>query len=124
MTRDEAINRIAEMIVSYKQEDEDDTSFNFDDEDIEALDMGISALSAEGEYIKKEDAIKAFEPYRGYLSRSNDTKFVEDLKNLPTVSFPDREKECIDPYDITHTFDNVTSLNGIAELNVRGKADE
>ena len=48
--------------------------------------------SAEGEYIKKEDAIKAFEPYRGYLSRSNDTKFVEDLKNLPTVSFPDREK--------------------------------
>ena len=48
--------------------------------------------SAEGEYIKKEDVIKAFDPYRGYLSRSNDTKFVEDLKNLPTVSFPEREK--------------------------------
>ena len=57
-----------------------------------AVDIEDLPDSAEGEYIKKEDAIKAFEPYRGYLSRSNDTKFVEDLKNLPTVSFPDREK--------------------------------
>ena len=66
MTRDEAINRIAEMIVSYKQEDEDDTSFNFDDEDIEALKMAISALSAiEDIKAEIEEKISHYDHFQG-----------------------------------------------------------
>ena len=66
MTRDEAINRIAEMIVSYKQEDEDDTSFNFDDEDIEALKMAISALSAiEDIQAEIEEKISHYDHFQG-----------------------------------------------------------
>ena len=45
-----------------------------------------------------------------------------EINKLPEFS-ADREKGCIDPNDMTHTFDKVTSLNGIAEWNVRGKAE-
>ena len=88
-----------------------------------AVDIEDLPDSAEGEYIKKEDAIKAFEPYRGYLSRSNDTKFVEDLKNLPTVSFPDREKGeqlYSDLLRVKHGTMNIDSLIDKVYADMRG----
>lgn len=58
----------------------------------EALDMAISALSTEGEYIKKETLLK----YCTYVELANGNKgwvlekgYIEDL---PAVSFPNREK--------------------------------
>ena len=68
----------------------------------EALDMAISSLSAEGEYIKKEDVIKVVQKYavdeqdgsEEWRSRVNDylCSVYQDVSELPTYSFPDREK--------------------------------
>ena len=68
----------------------------------EALDMAISSLSAEGEYIKKEDVIKVVQKYavdeqdgsEEWRSRVNDylCSVYQDVSDLPTYSFPDREK--------------------------------
>ena len=52
MNREEAIKRIEKMV-----EDDDELGCLFIRKDIEALKVAISALSAEGEYIKKEDAL-------------------------------------------------------------------
>ena len=57
----------------------------------EALDMAISALSAEGEFIKKEDVDNAVYDY----SRSCDVNYgqiMEYIDSLPAYSFPDKEK--------------------------------
>lgn len=83
--------------------------------DIRAIDMAISALSAkpelekvmdeihanegkevvivsaEGEYIKKEDAYNCFLKWRPYMAARMD-KYEKEMLELPTVSFPDREK--------------------------------
>ena len=56
--------------------------------DIHALDMAISALSADGEYIKKEDALKR--PYA--LWNGSEYVYVVNadyLNGLQTYSFPD-----------------------------------
>ena len=58
------------------------------------LNMAISALSAEGEYIKKEDALaQAKASYRVAETIEELANLYEDnLNSLPTYSFPDREK--------------------------------
>ena len=55
-------------------------------EAIERNDMAIFALSAEGEYIKKRSAKSII------LNRPNRREMIQALKELPTYSFPDREK--------------------------------
>lgn len=108
----------------------------FNEQHKQAFDMAISALSAdpcenckendgeccrllfdsaEGEYIKKEDAINDRKIYALW----NGSEFVyvvnaDYLKSLPTYSFPDREKgewkevgdEYVEAYDIegVHTY--------------------
>ena len=77
MTREEAIE-----CLNYQNE-------KFFGGQSEALEMAISALSAEGEYIKKEDALdKIVEqlPQRAYM------KYQKAIDSLPTYSFPEREK--------------------------------
>ena len=85
MNREEAI----EVLSTYDMSED-----NEDKEFIEAIKMAISALSAEGEYIKKEDVLKFA---RNPLNRVAICEYVE---KLPTYSFPDREKgEWIPMYD-------------------------
>ena len=61
-----------------------------------ALDMAISALSAEGEYIKKEDAINAIRKSDHYGQKQKiyvcHREVVDSIDELPTYSFPEREK--------------------------------
>lgn len=83
MNREEAIKVLSTYDMS---EDNEDKEF------IEAIKMAISALSAEGEYIKKEDALNDRKIYALW----NGSEFVyvvnaDYLKSLPTYSFPDRE---------------------------------
>lgn len=63
--------------------------------DICALDMAISALSADGEYIKKEDAIRAFnQTCDGYIGRDKVFEYREKIRNgLQTYSFPDSAED-------------------------------
>ena len=53
----------------------------------------ISALSAEGEYIKKEELLNSViiqdSPYGDFEEK---VVTIEDIEKLPTYSFPDREK--------------------------------
>lgn len=57
--------------------------------DIRALDMGISALSADGEYIKKEDAINSTYFAPTYYDPLNVlTEARDKIKELRTYSFP------------------------------------
>ena len=57
----------------------------------EALDMAISALSTEGEYIKKEDLIRKLNAWdcKAHGIPNYAWRVINDL---PTVSFPNREK--------------------------------
>ena len=134
MTREEAIKRIEKMV-----EGDDELGCLFIRKDIEALNMAISALSAEGEekckdcitnyqrlkkewhklvkltypifeeysklkkqqsgsaegeYIKKEDALNKVEELKKiHFDRVVVLNKVSDgLNGLPTYSFPDREK--------------------------------
>ena len=90
MTREEAIEVI-----------EQDIPCEHDKDLIEALGMAISALSDEGEYIKKEDTIKAFDMFAEYESNLTNEDWVRRIgiviNTLPTYSFPDREKETLIP---------------------------
>ena len=65
-------------------------------ETIESFDMAISALSAEGEYIKKEDALNAIRKSDHYGRTQKiyvcHREVVDSIDELPTYSFPDREK--------------------------------
>ena len=59
----------------------------------EAFEMAISALSTEGEYIKKEDAL--FKKWQFKFKDVDGEHWfvnVKDIENLPTYSFPEREK--------------------------------
>ena len=67
--------------------------------DSKAIKEAISALSAEGEYIKKEDAIKAIQKYgigsfdlENYTAEQAERYVINSLDSLPTYSFPEREK--------------------------------
>ena len=66
---------------------------------MDALDMAISALSAEGEYINKKDVIEEINnltPYcdgnAEFYERVKCEEIIEKLSDLPTYSFPEREK--------------------------------
>ena len=52
----------------------------------------MTSGSAEGEYIKKEDAYNCFLKWRPYMATRID-KYEKEMSELPTYSFPDREKE-------------------------------
>ena len=52
----------------------------------EALDMALSVLSSDGEYIKKEDALGCFT----WQNTKEDAWFA--IKDLPVFSFPDSAK--------------------------------
>ena len=85
MTREKAIKLIGGM--------KSDLSDFYDYDDLTALDMAISALSAEGEYIKKEDAL--FKKWQFKFKDVDGEHWfvnVKDIESLPTYSFPDREK--------------------------------
>ena len=58
----------------------------------EALSMAISALSAEGEYIKKEDVLAKREILRDENGTGYQAVRTKYIRELPTYSFPDREK--------------------------------
>ena len=93
-----------------------------DVDDIEAIKEAISALSAEGEYINKEDALdKIVEqlPQRAYM------KCQKAIESLPTYSFPDREKGTDGTlvYNADGHFYGVMGGDAIME-RIRGKADE
>lgn len=103
----------------------------------EALDMAISALqknesaeewykllcekwdSAEGEYIKKEDAIQAYEDtYKGKGS------FYGLIEQVPTYSFPKREKEKQLYSDLLRVKHNTMSIDSLIDKvyeDMRGK---
>lgn len=105
MTREQAKREI-DSLDYYLQNHTDDYS----EESHTAMMMAISALeknesaeewyklilekwdSAEGEYIKKEDAINCFLKWRPYMATRMD-KYEKEMSELPTYSFPDREKE-------------------------------
>lgn len=99
MNRTDASVSIQAMIDTYKilKYHGVSTEIPMDDEDIEALSMALSALSADGEYIKKEDVELGLEKeYSHSLSEHDSHVFVEFMAfidDLPTYSFPDREKE-------------------------------
>ena len=83
MTREKAIKLIGGM--------KSDLSDFYDYDDLTALDMAISALSAEGEYIKKEDALNIC--HRACDGDMDIDEWIErEINKLPTYSFPDREK--------------------------------
>lgn len=89
MTREEVIQYMKDSYAIGN--DEDSRHHN------EVMDYLISALSAEGEYIKKEDALSdkglaEFHYYEDYY------KMRKYLESLPTYSFPDREKGIADSY--------------------------
>ena len=103
----------------------------------EALDMAISALSAEGEYIKKEDVIKVVQKYavdeqdgsEEWRSRVNDylCSVYQDVSDLPTYSFPDREKGeqlYSDLLRVKHGTMNIDSLIDKVYADMRGKSDK
>ena len=86
MTREKAIKLIGGM--------KSDLSDFYDYDDLTALDMAISALSAEGEYIKKEDAL--FKKWQFKFKDVDGEHWfvnVKDIESLPTYSFPEKEND-------------------------------
>ena len=89
----------------------------------EALEMAISALSAEGEYIKKEDAYNCFIKWRPYMATRMD-KYEKEMLELPTYSFPDREKGeqlYSDLLRVKHGTMNIDSLIDKVYADMRGE---
>ena len=92
--------------------------------------MAISALSAEGEYIKKEDIL--FKKWQFKFKDVDGEHWfvnVKDIESLPTYSFPDREKAITEiETDMSHfCFDDWGNENETwTEIKriLRGKANE
>ena len=97
MTREEAIQRIKDIRWEH--------ATNKTNPDHVALSMAIAALSVEGEYIKKEDLFERTINRNSVWNTITDSSgwgLEEIVNDLPTYSFPDREKgEWIykDPFD-------------------------
>lgn len=90
MTREEAIKKV--KLLRHCLEDYDDFPLYIHDDDLTALDMAISALSAEGEYIRKEELFnKTIKRNSIWNMITNaEGKGLEEIVNdLPTYSFPD-----------------------------------
>lgn len=93
MTREEAIANLNMISVAFVEPvtKEQRTLIN------DTFDMAISALSAEGEYIKKEDVINYLDDMPSELTEDGrrmvrQIHLKEFVADLPTYSFPDREK--------------------------------
>ena len=100
----------------------------------EALDMAISALSAEGEYIKKEETAEYVDSYiqeinTGYGDVNSHTnrilRMVSDgIRKMDSYSFPDREKVeqlYSDLLRLKHGTMNIDSLIDKVYEDMRGK---
>ena len=83
MTREEAID---ELQWGYPKED---TSIEECLRYKQAVDMAISALSTEGEYIKKEDILACQTTFTDEAGYEYKVIEVEEVEELPTYSFPD-----------------------------------
>ena len=81
MTREEVIEVLQQ-----------DIPCEYDRDLIEALNLAISALSAEGEYIRKKDALDLKQTIYDENGEELEVIKAEYIRELPTVSFPDREK--------------------------------
>ena len=57
-----------------------------------AYDCGKASVSAEGEYIKKEDTIEYLNDLFGEMYHVSFGNVLQSIDSLPTYSFPDREK--------------------------------
>ena len=87
MTREEAIQYLKDSYAIGN--DEDSRHHN------EVMDYLISALSAEGEYIKKEDLFaKTIDKNKAWLCTTNaeGKNLKEIVEDLPSYSIPEREK--------------------------------
>ena len=140
MTREEALNILKEPdrigCNFIKSNDEEANKFNADT--VEAFDMAISALSAEGEYIKKEDVLKGVRniAYNDFTATDGEKDWFvcnlnevhEVINSLPTYSFPDREKGeqlYSDLLRVKHGTMNIDSLiDKVYADMMRGKANE
>ena len=94
----------------------------------EALNMAISALSAEGEYIKKEEIKSAIHNFFHGLNHNVTEEDIQAyIDALALYSFPDREKGEITHADVMaycmprHLY--LISKSGLEQLN-RGKMRE
>ena len=93
MTREEIIEHLDSIVGTYEiLLGHGVNSDILDVDDIEAIKEAISALSAEGEYIKKSDLMAKVvtETLSDYTE--DDVIYVDVINQLPTYSFPDREK--------------------------------
>ena len=104
---------------------------DFDDEDLNIIREAIAhgtPVSAEGEYIKKEDAL--FKKWQFKFKDVDGEHWfvnVKDIENLPTYSFPDREKGeqlYSDLLRVKHGTMNIDSLIDKVYADMRGKANE
>ena len=88
MNREEAINQLNDIKSELKE--------HLVKKDIVALDMAISALSAEGEYIKKEDVLNAIRKSDHYGRTQKiyvcHREVVDSIDELPTYSFPENKR--------------------------------
>ena len=83
MTREEAIRILKEHKIMFQHD------FGWDISTIKALDMAISVLSADGEYIKKEDTIEYLNDLFGEMYHVSFGNVLQSLDSLQTYSFPD-----------------------------------
>ena len=118
MTREEAI-KVLEMVECHGSLTQ------------KAKEMAISALSAEGEYIKKEDVINQIANVEDYVSDGKVYiclgEAINNISSMQGYSFPDREKGEITHADVMaycmprHLY--LISKSGLEQLN-RGKMRE
>ena len=102
------------MLIRRTNKTEDDKNdLEIDELQIKALEAAISALSADGEYIKKSDILNEL----GDVNMDILTDEVKEIVNgLPSYSFPDSENK-------GDLISKQAVLDGIAEWIVNGYAD-
>ena len=131
MTREEIIEHLDSIVGTYEiLLGHGVNSDILDVDDIEAIKEAISALSAEGEYIKKEDIVKYIDNMPSELTEDGrrmvrQIRLKEFVAELSTYSFPDREKGTDGTlvYNADGHFYGVMGGDAIME-RIRGKADE
>ena len=98
MTREQIVEQLDSIVGTYEILLGNGVNSDIlDVDDIEAIKEAISALSAEGEYIKKEDIVKYIDNMPSELTEDGrrmvrQIRLKEFVADLPTYSFPDREK--------------------------------
>ena len=98
MTREQIVEQLDSIVGTYEILLGNGVNSDIlDVDDIEAIKEAISALSADGEYIKKEDIVKYIDNMPSELTEDGrrmvrQIRLKEFVAELPTYSFPDREK--------------------------------